>query len=929
MAPEGEEENAYPPPSHDIDNDMKHNDGNDDEEEETKKGIVVRYAENMANNPCKHLIIALIISFGLSAVGMVFGEFSVAADNAGWQSRGTQISDRHAQVILVMQNDWNLFNDNDGSVWEELTSNVQGGWETDDDNDDTSSSRRRQRRRNLMKQQNDQQDQEQQRTRKISGSLFDPQIKPSGDDLLLFKGLTHPIPQRDLQSIDECDTSWYGSDQMLGWGTMSALWQVQSSISAIDSSAILALCEAETVTLQNLQDAGHCFGCSSSSSSGNYCLPPYSLVYLARNRVGENGHNLSCAELAVAFQPIQDDVTNELASCATKLKNGFDSSVGWDNFTGCPSDFVPTVVDDAFGEDNKIVTYTSSYFPTYASAETIDGIYDMVGDLDRSDKSVIYGAYEVEQEEMLVRFVDALLIRDMTLAMCSAFVTFTAILIHTRSPWLSFLGLLQIILSFPLAYFVYYFIGGLVFFPFLNFIGVFVVFALGADDIFVAVDKWKNARILNPKGTTVEVAAKALPSAADAMFLTTLTTAVAFFATAICPVAPIKCFAVFCGLLIVFDYIMNIFLVFPALCLYDRWLLGGYHNCCVVFCCSKPSKEDEKEMNNDNDDNDDDTPSLIHRILSGYYHYLHMGRWLLFVACIGAVILSAVFASGLTLPESADVRIVGTHIQYEQHFAWAQNLLSKQLITSGGSRAFIIWGVHPADTGDLNDPNSFTTLELDDSFDPSSEAAQEYMLGFCDRLFAEDFASKTFSDYECPMDKFNKWLQEQSSSTSPESIYTDNCAGVTEIPLPQEQFDDCIIAWSKSVLDTDVLSNDGRVQIILVRAQSLARYDSPYEFLEREWNKFEGWLKNERKTTAPEGVNGMYHSSEDFWWYDTNGQMFATAYTGAAIALACAAAVVFFSSRSLTMTFFAILSIGYVLAATSACLVAFGWELGL
>jgi hypothetical protein len=66
------------------------------------------------------------------------------------------------------------------------------------------------------------------------------------------------------------------------------------------------------------------------------------------------------------------------------------------------------------------------------------------------------------------------------------------------------------------------------------------VFALGAGDIFVAIDKWKNARISYPYGSTEFVAAKALPDALSAMFLTTITTAIAFFATAICPVAPIK-----------------------------------------------------------------------------------------------------------------------------------------------------------------------------------------------------------------------------------------------------------------------------------------------------------------------------------------------------------------------------------------------------
>jgi len=76
---------------------------------------------------------------------------------------------------------------------------------------------------------------------------------------------------------------------------------------------------------------------------------------------------------------------------------------------------------------------------------------------------------------------------------------------------------------------VYYFMGGLVFFPFLNFIGIFVVFALGDDDVFVAVDKWENARQGLPHGTTEQVAALALPDATDAMLLTSMTTVSNYF----------------------------------------------------------------------------------------------------------------------------------------------------------------------------------------------------------------------------------------------------------------------------------------------------------------------------------------------------------------------------------------------------------------
>eukprot|EP00553_Chaetoceros_curvisetus_P003598 CAMPEP_0204629102 /NCGR_PEP_ID=MMETSP0717-20131115/17395_1 /ASSEMBLY_ACC=CAM_ASM_000666 /TAXON_ID=230516 /ORGANISM="Chaetoceros curvisetus" /LENGTH=93 /DNA_ID=CAMNT_0051645943 /DNA_START=134 /DNA_END=412 /DNA_ORIENTATION=+ len=72
-------------------------------------------------------------------------------------------------------------------------------------------------------------------------------------------------------------------------------------------------------------------------------------------------------------------------------------------------------------------------------------------------------------------------------------------------------------------------------FPVLNLIGLFVSAALGTDDLFVATDKWKNFRLKHPEGTSEDIAKIALPDAAGAMFLTTSTTGVAFFATCICP----------------------------------------------------------------------------------------------------------------------------------------------------------------------------------------------------------------------------------------------------------------------------------------------------------------------------------------------------------------------------------------------------------
>jgi hypothetical protein len=124
-------------------------------------------------------------------------------------------------------------------------------------------------------------------------------------------------------------------------------------------------------------------------------------------------------------------------------------------------------VDEAFGdmnEDgsiNRIVRYTSSIFATRWRLESLFEIADQYDQAGQSD--VVSGAYDTQWESFATFTTDAGLNRDMIVAAASAAVTTLAILVHTRSPWLTVTGLLQIILSFPLAYFVYKLVAGLEF----------------------------------------------------------------------------------------------------------------------------------------------------------------------------------------------------------------------------------------------------------------------------------------------------------------------------------------------------------------------------------------------------------------------------------------------------------------------------------
>jgi hypothetical protein len=225
------------------------------------------------------------------------------------------------------------------------------------------------------------------------------------------------------------------------------IWRTKGgSTSALDPQVIRDLCVAEEATQESLVADGLCYGCDQGR-----CLPPYSLVFFARLTVQDNGFNLTCDELGSAFSDYVNDLEVELQSCADDLKLSYKARDPLPE--SCPFGFTPSLVDEKFGSDNSIIRYTSSVF---ASSNDTEALYDKASDFDRAGwSSVVEGAYDTQYENFIGYKLDDSLTNDMILVMASAGIVAVAILVHTRSPWMTAVGLLQIILSFPLSYFVY------------------------------------------------------------------------------------------------------------------------------------------------------------------------------------------------------------------------------------------------------------------------------------------------------------------------------------------------------------------------------------------------------------------------------------------------------------------------------------------
>ncbi len=148
---------------------------------------------------------------------------------------------------------------------------------------------------------------------------------------------------------------------------------------------------------------------------------------------------------------------------------------------------------------------------------------------------------------------------------------------HTRSIFLSNMAMIQILLSLPVSYTVYKYVWGIPFFSQLHILAIFLVLGVGADDVFVITDAWKETLFtVDPADASTDgksfdrkdagVAAEyrrqrlrfAYSRTVVAVFNTSFTTAMAFVATGVSPIMSIATFGWFAATCIVMNYVITV-----------------------------------------------------------------------------------------------------------------------------------------------------------------------------------------------------------------------------------------------------------------------------------------------------------------------------------------------------------------------------------
>jgi len=155
---------------------------------------------------------------------------------------------------------------------------------------------------------------------------------------------------------------------------------------------------------------------------------------------------------------------------------------------------------------------------------------------------------------------------DSLFMLCTIVFVSLLIRLHTGSSAYACAAMAQILMSIPVTAFVYRVVFRIEYFGLLHLCSIFLVLGIGADDNFVLLDAWRQAQTDVPavddsNETTLRRLLYAFARTMDAVFSTSLTTALAFLCMGISPIMPVRTFGIFAAMVVACNYVMVLTLI--------------------------------------------------------------------------------------------------------------------------------------------------------------------------------------------------------------------------------------------------------------------------------------------------------------------------------------------------------------------------------
>jgi len=549
----------------------------------------------------------------------------------------------------------------------------------------------------------------------------------------------------------------------------------------------------------------------------------------------------------------------------------------------------------------------SVLFETY-----IDEFIEDVAYRSESDSMNVYIGGVVAIDYLFNQSVAA----DFLWATASFVFVFLCCLVHMKSIFMSATGMFMIVISFPLTYIIYRYVFQITFFQTIHVLTVFVVLGIGADDLFVMLDAWRQAPVINPELSSPEKMIERMSytyrRGARATLATSATTFVAFVSTGTSSIMPISSFGYFAAMLVMMNWILVCVIFPPTIVIHEKYFYSTVSSRC------------RNERN-----------TTV--ISQGYLEKFFETKFAPFVCKFRLTILPLFcLLFGLMTWRALSIKPLSSQEQWfpENHVITKTRRLLENTFPTGSSdsRAHIrfVWGLLGIDRKKSSswDSDDFGRAMFDPDFNLSSEAGQMFFIEACDliRTYDDVFVDERgVHDVRCFMEPFRQWVNENNSTLG------------TKFPVPPSRFHEILKQWTQDLSSSGpdferrrlIAFSGSELKLAMIETSTSAFTPTdPYASLFPQWNKWEA-RKDSINRQAPVGMKNVLQEGDLLWtWMVTQKAFIQNALSGMVTSVVVCFIILVFLTGNIYVSLLCVLSVLGVLACVIGVIELLGYELG-
>mmetsp|Transcript_21686 Transcript_21686/g.76147 ORF Transcript_21686/g.76147 Transcript_21686/m.76147 type:complete len:1073 (-) Transcript_21686:77-3295(-) len=585
---------------------------------------------------------------------------------------------------------------------------------------------------------------------------------------------------------------------------------------------------------------------------------------------------------------------------------------------------------------------------------------------------VLYFATPLLEDEFLI-----IILVDLSLAVGSMFVVFGWLWFQTQSLTVALAAIAEILLSLPTALFFYRMIFQLKYISGLVAMCLYIVLAIGADDVFVFMDAYRQS-LYQDAEVTKSFANRMLWTyrrAAGAMLITSFTTMCAFMATALSPLAEVASFGIFAAITIAMDYVFVITWL-PAVVTFwhNHWEMKP--NCCCPCChskgCSGLCKKQEGNTTllhttsrkatdtrngieltvaaaGDVESGRDSSPEpmaageeavekrMLERFFEGKFadfiinKHSRVGIFVFFTLILIPIFIFVAQAKEATSPDE----FFPSDHPFQRIFS-AMNSEFTVSTEDNNLDVQFFWGVSGVNRDGVSallDPDFKGVVEWDAAFE-MSPAMQEHLVDVCQQAREAPFAGRdkenpAFGAVSCFVEAWRDWVVAEE--------------GDAAWPVATADAHDSLEHW----LDADISENrpgftyfavwegqvgllDGEVKFVgmTMEAQLRERGFSTEAELRGHYDNFVAFNDAINAGAPAASIQTALGSPGRWVWMHTQSIYVTSAITGASFGAFLAFFVLLVATGNIIVAFFSMFTIAGILTSVLAIMTMLGWELG-